>query len=95
VADAAGFDANANLARAGLGNGAFYYAKNVWRGDFYGFVGTLHSDAPWGDRVGFSHFAWLWLFLCGRTYAFVLGSMAAITFDVVRDRSVSFYFMLE
>jgi hypothetical protein len=48
-----------------------------------------------GIALDLAIFAWLWLFLCGRTYAFVLGSMAAITFDVVRDRSVSFYFMLE
>src|SRR5882762_90353 len=46
VADAAGFYADANLAGGGLGDGAFYYFEDIWRGDFYRFVGAFHWNAP-------------------------------------------------
>src|SRR5712672_354253 len=46
VADAAGFYADANLAGAGLGDGALYHFEDIWRGDFYCFVGAFHSNAP-------------------------------------------------
>ena len=46
VADAAGFDADANLAGAGFGDGALDYAKNVGCGDFYSFVGAFQFSAP-------------------------------------------------
>src|SRR5712671_6934676 len=46
VADAAGFYADANLAGAGLGDGALYHFEDIWRGDFYCFIGAFHSNAP-------------------------------------------------
>src|SRR6266853_486176 len=46
VADAAGFDSDANLTGAGLGDGAFHYFEDIWRGDFYCFVGTFQFSAP-------------------------------------------------
>jgi hypothetical protein len=46
VADAAGFDSDANLTGAGLGDGAFHYFEDIWRGDFYCFVGAFQFSAP-------------------------------------------------
>ncbi len=46
VADAAGFDSDANLAGGGLGDGALYYFEDIWRGNFYCFVGAFQFSAP-------------------------------------------------
>src|SRR5712672_1758580 len=55
VADAASFYADANLAGGGLGDGALYYFEDIWRGDFYCFVGAFHLERSC-SLLG--HYAW-------------------------------------
>src|SRR6267142_885035 len=80
VADAAGFYADANLAGGGLGDGALYYFEDIWRGDFYCFVGAFHWNAPVAC-----------LAIIPGLVSFVLwvNPVASACFDVERDRSVS------
>src|SRR5882762_7083576 len=59
VADAAGFYADANLAGGGLGDGALYYFEDIWRGDFYCFVGAFHLERSCSVL---GHYAWLGCF---------------------------------
>src|SRR5712671_6625302 len=59
VADAAGFYPDANLAGGGLGDGAFYYFEDIWRGDFYRFVGAFHLERSCSVL---GHYAWLGCF---------------------------------
>src|SRR5712675_2454679 len=65
VADAAGFYADANLAGGGLGDGALYYFEDIWRGDFYCFVGAFHLERSCGVL---GHYAWLGCFYALREF---------------------------